>query len=313
MRQGCPSVYHPVVEEQSPNIPPLLVELGRFSRLKEARDRGLVLAASGVTHSIGREGEIWTLRCSQEDISRAVFELAAYEAELMTAEPPEDDFPSVKVRWWSLPLVAMLMVGFAVAQAELGEKWSAAGIMSSDLVCGQGQWWRTITALTLHGDVPHVLANLGSGIWFGGLLVPSYGQGLTWLAVIASGALGNVLTAWAYYPGLHRSLGASSAVFGALGLLVGDALVRLLQRRSGRTWWRWVLPLGAGIGLLAFLGAGEGKANVDVLAHLWGFAVGIVLGFLIGCFRPLPAGVFLQWSCGISAGALVGMAWFLAL
>jgi len=219
----------------------------------------------------------------------------------------------VKVRWWSLPLVAMLMVGFAVAQAELGEKWKEAGILSSDLVCGQGQWWRTITALTLHGDVPHVLANLGSGIWFGGLLVPSFGQGLTWMAVIASGALGNALTAWAYYPGLHRSLGASSAVFGALGLLVGDALVRLLQRRSGRTWWRWVLPLGAGIGLLAFLGAGEGKANVDVLAHLWGFAVGMVLGFLIGYFRPSPASVFLQWSCGISAVALVGTAWVLAL
>ena len=98
--QGWQSVYKTVVEEQSPNIPPLIVELGRFSQLKEARDRGLVLAASGVTHSIGREGEIWTLRCAQEDISRAIFELAAYEAELMTAEPPEDDSPLVRVRWW---------------------------------------------------------------------------------------------------------------------------------------------------------------------------------------------------------------------
>lgn len=306
-------MYKAVVEEEPPNIPPLLVELGRFSHLKEARERGLVLAASGLTHSIGREGEVWTLRCAQADVPRAVFELAAYEAELMNADPPEEDASPVKVRWWSLPLVALLMVGFAVAQAELGEKWREAGILSSDLVCARGEWWRTVTALTLHGDAPHVLANLGSGIWFGGLLVPSFGQGLTWLAVIVSGALGNALTAWAYYPGLHRSLGASSAVFGALGLLVGDALVRLLQRRSGRTWWRWVLPLGAGVGLLAFLGAGEGKSNVDVLAHLWGFAVGMVLGFGIGVFRPSPASVGLQWSCGVAAAFLVGTAWMLAL
>ena len=305
-------MYKAAVEEEPPNIPPLIVELGRFSRLKDARERGLVLAASGVTHSIGREGETWTLRCAHEDISRAIFELAAYEAELMTAEPLEEESPPVKVRLWSLPLVALLMVGFAVAQAELGEKWREAGILSSDLVCGRGEWWRTVTALTLHGDVPHVLANLGSGIWFGGLLVPSFGQGLTWLAVIVSGALGNALTAWAYHPGLHRSLGASSAVFGALGLLVGDALVRLLQRRSGRTWWRWVLPLGAGVGLLAFLGAGEGKSNVDVLAHWWGFAVGMGLGFGIGFFRPPPAGVVLQWSCGLAACVLVATAWALA-
>jgi hypothetical protein len=77
----------------------------------------------------------------------------------------------------------------------------------------------------------------------------------------AVGNLGNALTALAYWPQEHRSLGASTAVFGALGLLVGDALWLLLRRRAGRSWWKWMLPLGAGLSLLAFLGTGEGKIS----------------------------------------------------
>jgi len=70
-----------------------------------------------------------------------------------------------------------------------------------------------------------------------------------------------------------------------------------------------VLPLGAGVALLAFLGAGEGKANVDVLGHLWGFAVGLPAGAGVSLLTPDPNGAKLQGLCGVAALALLALAW----
>ena len=295
----------PCTLEPDPAIP-LIVDIARYVRLKEARERGLALSARGITHSIGREGDIWLLRVAAPDVAAATEELEAYDAELTSTEVPPPEEPPVRLRFWSLPLVALVVVTGAVLQAERGPAWTDLGILSAEKVLAQGQWWRVVTALTLHGDVPHVLANMWVGLLFGALLVPAFGQGVTWLAVLTAGAAGNALTALAYLPQEHRSLGASTAVFGALGLLVGDALWLLLRRRAGRSWWKWMLPLGAGLSLLAFLGAGEGKASVDVMAHLWGFAAGLPLGFGVSVLRPAHAPAPVQFACG--AGAALGLA-----
>jgi membrane associated rhomboid family serine protease len=299
------------VEASPENNAPFGIGLRRFTKLADARERGLVLSAFGVTHAISRDAQEWVIWVAPEDAERALSDLLAYEAELREQYVPEEEELVVKVSFWSVPLVALVMVGFAVLQAENGEAWRESGILASELVVGRGQWWRIVTALTLHGDVPHVVANLGAGLIFGALLIPAFGQGLAWFLVLISGATGNALTAWTYFPQDHRTLGASTAVFGALGLLGGDALGRILQRRAGRSWWVWMLPLGAGVALLAFLGAGEGKANVDVLAHLWGFAVGLPLAVGLASLHPNQRHPALQWSCGLGSVALLSVAWVL--
>jgi rhomboid protease GluP len=294
------------------SFPPLIVDIARYERLKDARDRGLALSARGITHSIGREGNIWLLRVSATDLTAATEELQAYDLELSEAESSLLEEPQGRPRLWTLPLVALILVGGAVLQAELGAPWRDAGVLSAEKVVAGGEWWRVLTALTLHGDVPHVLANLWVGLLFGGLLVPAFGQGVTWLSILAAGAAGNALTALAYWPQPHQSLGASTAVFGALGLLVGDALWLLLRRKSGRSWWKWMLPLGAGLSLLAFLGAGEGKTSVDVMAHLWGFAAGLPMGLCISALRPARAPGRVQLACGACAALALAGAWFWA-
>jgi membrane associated rhomboid family serine protease len=297
--------------DPDPSIP-LIVDIARYVRLKEARERGLALSARGITHSIGREGNIWLLRVAALDVAAAMEELEAYDAEVINTEPPAAEDPPARLRFWSLPLVALVVVTGAVLQAERGTAWTELGILSAEKVLARGQWWRVVTALTLHGDVPHVLANVWVGLLFGGLLVPAFGQGVTWLAVLSAGAAGNALTVLAYWPQEHRSLGASTAVFGALGLLVGDALWLLLRRRTGRSWWKWMLPLGAGLSLLAFLGAGEGKASVDVMAHLWGFAAGLPLGLGVSVLRPAHAPAPVQLACGACAALALAGAWVFA-
>lgn len=294
------------------NETPFGVAVLRFAKLADARERGLVLAAIGLTYAIARDGEGWTLSVSPEDVSRALMEIEAYDAELRGVAIHSAVEVPAKVGYWTVPLVALVLVGFAILQAERGDRWTEAGILSSEWVMGRGEWWRTVTALTLHGDVPHVLANLGAGLIFGALLFPAFGQGLAWLMVLLSGALGNALSVWVCYPQPYRSLGASTAVFGALGLLVGDALWRLLRFKAGRLWWAWVLPLGAGVALLAFLGAGEGKKNVDVLAHLWGFALGLPLGMGVSIFSPAQNSRALQLGCGVGVFVVLALAWGLA-
>ena len=111
-----------------------------------------------------------------------------------------------------------------------------------------------------------------------------------------------------WQPLSHTSVGFSTAVFGAVGYLSGIDIVR---RRSMRG---MVIAVGAGLALLAMLGTGGG--DVDLGAHLWGFGVGVVLGFF-ACFAALKQQRFPSFYTQLvffvfSISSLVG-AWQYAL
>jgi membrane associated rhomboid family serine protease len=132
--------------------------------------------------------------------------------------------------------------------------------------------------------------------------------GLGLLLVVASGALGNGLNAVANGHG-HDSIGASTAVFGAIGILAGMALAR--RNRAGQSGARLLLPVGAGIGLLGMLGMGG--VRVDVFAHLYGLLAGGLLGIgasLAAPGRPPPR---IQLALGLCAVALVAICFALVL
>jgi hypothetical protein len=107
----------------------------------------------------------------------------------------------------------------------------------------------------------------------------------------------------------HRSIGASTAVFAALGLLA--AWVRA-GRRSGPGWvYRWG-PVVAAVALLAYTGAGD--ENTDVGAHLWGFAAGLVAG-AVAAFLPRQwlGSRRVQAAAGATALAVLAAGWLKAL
>ena len=134
-----------------------------------------------------------------------------------------------------------------------------------------GEWWRLITALTLHSGFLHLFSNITLGGIFMVRLCRLLGSGRAWFLVLCAGSLGNFLNALVQSQN-HRSIGASTAVFGAVGLL---ATINMLHFRGNHR-RSWPLPIAAGLGLLALLGAsGE---NTDIGAHLFGFLSGIGLG-----------------------------------
>jgi membrane associated rhomboid family serine protease len=161
---------------------------------------------------------------------------------------------------------------------------------SSRGLIGDHEWWRPFTALFLHGDFPHLAGNLLSGLFFGTLVARSIGPWLGWALILACGVIGNSLTSALTWPEPFTSIGASTAVFGALGILSGLGFATLLRARHRLPWAKLTAPLVAGIILLGWLGGGAPGGNTDVLGHIFGFASGLGAGLLISGLSPAIAG-----------------------
>lgn len=238
-----------------------------------ANDWALVLASAGIGHRLERILGGFQLLVKREDVARSSAALDAYDRE----NPARVVVPEVAREYGETRLglfLAALLLGFhAVVRAGLGGlPWRAAGASASDRIV-DGEWWRVVTALTLHGDLPHVLGNAVSCALFVTLLGRRLGPGLSAALVLLAGAGGNWLNALVHRGAAvaHVSIGASTALFGAVGLLGAVQAVR--GRRGGRR-PSWV-PLAASLGILAMLGSGK---DTDMLAHLFGLLVGGGLG-----------------------------------
>ena len=286
-----------------------LAVVGRYVWRSEAYDRALVVLAMEIPHWIMTTGDEFQLCVEPTNAMAAMKELEKFERERELAPPPP--VPEEKTSSTSLLVAAAILGLFFAAQNAAPSAWEDEGASASDAVM-RGQWWRVLTALTLHADFSHFGANLAAGLVLAAFLLPMLGTGWTWLGIVLTGALGNWLNAWGHRGEMHRSIGASTAVFGALGLLVGAQIAGralLLRRLTPR---ELLVPIGTGLALLAYLGVGD--AQTDFTAHLCGLCVGIPLGAIAiaGNFkiRTPPAA---QLALAFAAPLLLLLAWALAL
>ena len=295
-----------------PHLP--LVEVGRYQRLSQARERGLVVSAMELPHWIERDGDFFVLRVEEPAHHAVSIELEKFEAEHRQDEKHQRIDPPEKVGTLSLFIAAWLMSGFWLGQNLLPESWTDAGAAVSTKIVADGEWWRAITALTLHADLPHFAANLMTGLLFAAFVTAQRGSGLAWLSIVLSGTFGNLLNALFYAGEVHASIGASTAVFGALGLLVAGECVSRLRSPETRRLWHLVLPIGAGLGLLAYLGVGDEQKHTDYMAHLCGFVAGTALGGVLSVAQAgNRIGCAAQRLCGLVALCLPALAWWLAV
>ena len=226
-------------------------------------------------------------------------------ADAARAQPPVSKHAST-----GAVLVSVLLLAFFALTGPRagGSAWFAAGASDAERVLS-GDWWRAVTALTLHADSAHVLSNVGIGTLVVGAVMRSEGVGWGAALVLASGTAGNLVNAWVHQT-LHSSVGFSTAVFGAIGILGGLAYVHG-RRRSGPRRPAWTALAGS-IALLALLGTSE-KSNVDMLAHLFGALAGLGLGLTVAWTRWRPKTARGQWLSGLSVAATVCGAWLIAL
>ncbi|MGH7804025.1 MAG: rhomboid family intramembrane serine protease, partial [Candidatus Binatia bacterium] len=264
------------------------------SQERLVRDWELVLIAVGIPCAVERRGREWDLVVDPADAARAHAELAGYDEDRRAGASPAPAIPEYGSTWTGLGF-AILLVAFARLTGPRGGATALfrAGEADAAAIVG-GEWWRAVTALTLHADALHLVANVAIGAVVTTIVCWSIGPGVGAWMLLLSGAAGNWLTALTYSTG-HRSVGASTAVFGGIGVLVGLAIVR--GRRRG-----WI-PLAAGLALLGLLGTSE---RADLRAHLFGFVAGIAAGLPIA---PLPSvrSRPIQWLLALGAvAAIVG-------
>lgn len=286
------------------------VEIRRFSSLGDANQHALVLVAAGIQCQLIRRPNEVALLVGAGHAAYAIAELAAYDREQRTSAPPRLTLPPLRTGLSGLLAAwcALVFVDSAANNQAFGFDWQLGGEAVAGAIVG-GEWWRTVTALSLHADIGHLLSNLAAGSILAIFLAQVLGSGVTWLAILASGALGNGINALIEPPS-HTAIGASTAVFGAIGILALLA-VRYqmpLRRRGFRRW----APIAAGVMLLAFLGV-QGD-NIDVGAHVFGFLAGCLLGVGLSFTGPLYArNAQVQVAAGAAAAILFVGAWMLAL
>jgi rhomboid protease GluP len=267
----------------------------------------LVLSSQRIRHWIEFDGERYALTLPLRDVARAVETLRQYEQENRGYGGPA---PEDSLDLHLSPLIHLALPAGVYLWAD-SRPWSAwikgrAASNAGELL--DGEWWRAVTATTLHADIEHLLGNLLSGFFIFNLLRRRIGPG-TWMPVLtAMAALTNVLTALISDPG-RTSLGFSTVVFAGLGLLAG--LETLHLPKGKRPGLRGLSPLFAAFFLAVMMGLGE---NADIKAHFIGFGTGALAAlpvFFYGKFVPLHR---LRQAAGVLATfAAYAACWWLAL
>jgi membrane associated rhomboid family serine protease len=290
------------------SAPAEAVEVFRSFWRSACEERGFVLHAVGIDSAVAWHGRTWVLLVPAAAQAEALAQLAVYERENPPRRIPPAAEPLHRGSWAGALAYAatLLLVGYLAGSSAGGRDWFEAGALVT-APTRAGEWWRAATALTLHLDVGHLLANLGFGAVFGLLAGQLLGPGIAWATVLAAAGTANLLNSLVQ-PATHSSVGASTAVFATLGLLAAYAWRR--RRDTGDRWaYRWA-PLVAGVILLGFTGAGGERT--DVLAHLTGFATGAIAGIAHATWR-VPRGPAAQAVAALASVAVIGGAWLLAL
>jgi len=276
----------------------------------ECHEQALVLDALGIPHLIADgPGNAALLLVPAGQAGRAREELRLYAAENRRSAP----MPGLTLHGHGLPGVAgyvlVLIAAFLVqGRVAFGVDWLGAGSLDGAAV-RSGEWWRVITALTLHGDAGHLVANLFFGAFFGVFAGQFLGSGVAWATIVLAAGAGNGLDLF-LLPATHRAIGASTAVFAALGLIA--ALMWRAEARRTASWARRYAPLIGALVLLAYIGTGD--AQTDAVAHLTGFIAGMFAGAAFDVRRPRwlqsPA---VQGAAGLGTLALLAACWWLAV
>ena len=133
-----------------------------------------------------------------------------------------------------------------------------------------GQWWRLVTAVFLHAGLLHIGMNMWCLVDLGPEVESLFCATKFTVLYLATGVAGFMLSLW--WSPFGVSVGASGAILGLIGILIGASFHHgHLGRDYRRQLWRWVI-------YIAIFGI---FFSVDNAAHLGGLASGLVLGYLI--------------------------------
>jgi len=208
---------------------------------KEAMEISLLLASQSIPHQIYVEQVTYQIR--------VIFELGDQVRDLISLYQKENkDWLTELTQHADISLLVSPLLFLIPATVGYFFQFSHNYIAHNITVVGRsdsvrilaGEWWRVFTALTLHSGPQHYLSNMFSGFFLINLLVHRISFGFAISLVIISSGLANFTVALMTWSG-HYSIGFSTAVFAALGILASIQLKEnLLGKRISK---RSLIPL----------------------------------------------------------------------
>ena len=141
-------------------------------------------------------------------------------------------------------------------------------------IVAEGETWRLVSSVFLHSGVVHLGFNMLSLYFLGSFVEEAFGRSRFLALYLLSGVSGGL--AYLYFGGFNApAVGASGAIFGLLGGVLGYAL------RRGTFSWQNPLIRQLLILLALNLYLGFSIPNISNTAHLGGLAGGFAFGWLV--------------------------------
>jgi membrane associated rhomboid family serine protease len=262
-----------------------LVVAGAYATERKGFEHSLVILAMGLPCWLVRFEADYRLMIEPAHAAEAARQLRAFDRE-SAHWPPKPVMPEPTA---PLDLTTPLLWALLTVVVFWGEAWQPQwikfGALEAESLWRRHEWWRPFTALFLHADSAHLVANALSGIFVFASVIAQLGRWRGWSSLLGAAVLGNIAAVLIHGAEPYRSIGASAAVFAGLGLLTGCALRRMSTLSRRHRWRAMASPVAAGLAILGLHGVGG--AQVDVAAHVTGFAAGLTLGTVIGTRVPI--------------------------
>ena len=269
-----------------------------------------ILTALGIPHHIQNKDDVFHLLVPAEYKSLALQEITDYLSEGRDwPHKPNDPRPETGIQPPTLLLIGSLALFYAVTGSwDSNTIWFQTGAGDSTAMLEQNEWYRLITALTLHADILHLLNNciLGGFLLHFFFLLTGTGLGIS--ALLLASTAGNFINVLLHGPG-HMFVGFSTAVFAVIGMLS----MLSYKDSSSTTGSHILVPLMASAALLAMLGS-EGK-RTDLGAHFFGLLCGLSAGKILclPLLKKLRRSLFLQIILFCISIFIFSASWILAL
>jgi membrane associated rhomboid family serine protease len=176
--------------------------------------------------------------------------------------------------------------GINLPGGQLFGQWALQGAAVSD-----GDWWRLVGAMFLHGSVFHLLFNMLALYWLGTIIEQALGTPRFLLVYFVSGLAGSAGALW-FSSAFAVTVGASGAIFGLIGALL---ILEYLATGS--------LMGQAMVLILVNLALTFAVPGISIGGHIGGLAGGIAATFALMRFRMPP-----NRALGFALAAGVGVA-----
>jgi membrane associated rhomboid family serine protease len=218
-------------------------------------------------------------------------------------EPLRNDYQKTFTGLWVAVILLVCHIAIVIGD-ESGYFIQTYGSSAYHIL--HGELYRSVTSLMLHANTLHIMGNIVGITLFGTAVVTIMGWGVGWFMILVTGVAGNLVNALLYKAG-HISVGASTAIFGAIGILSAYQFFKKFRHPGQKI--KAFLPLSCGLALLGILGSGKYS---DLMAHLFGFLSGIISGSFYSLFVKNPPSKEYQAYFLIAAISIIVIAWIKA-